>query len=69
MRAICLSLCAALAGLVGCELYDDTGAPDPASQWSWVCSDGGPAPDSGCVPPPACADAGARDEGASDGGC
>jgi hypothetical protein len=49
--------------------YDDSGAPDPASWWTWVCSDGGLAPESGCpTARPSCADDGATDSD-KDGGC
>ena len=65
---LALALAAAL-GLAACGsgLYDDSGQPAPGQWWPWVCADGGPAPDSGCLAPPAC-DGGSGD-GGIDGGC
>jgi hypothetical protein len=65
MKRLCLVLCAALPGLVACSSsYDDNGAPDPASWWSWICPDDAQAPDSGCRPVPSCPDGEAGDGGA-----
>jgi hypothetical protein len=65
MKRLCLVLFMALPGLLACgSSYDDSGAPDPASWWSWICPDGAPAPDSGCRPPPSCPDGEAGDAGA-----
>ncbi|HXX65718.1 MAG TPA: hypothetical protein VEK07_00955 [Polyangiaceae bacterium] len=49
-------------------VYEDSGSPDPASWWPWVCEDGGLAPETGCPPPPGCADDAGLD-GEADGGC
>jgi hypothetical protein len=49
MRRFGLVLCGASI-LFGCG-YDDSGGPDPdAAYWPWVCSDGGLAPEEGCLP-------------------
>jgi|HubBroStandDraft_6_1064221.scaffolds.fasta_scaffold795252_2 hypothetical protein len=49
MKLRLLTVSVALLFLPDCgPFYDDSGAPDPASWWPWVCSDGGPAPESGC---------------------
>jgi hypothetical protein len=56
-----------LLGLFGCgQVYDESGRADPGSWWSWVCEDGGPIPDSGCLPGPSCPDGEVVD---TDGGC
>lgn len=68
MRHRLLAVRLACLLLLGCgSVYDDTGAPDPASWWPWVCEDGGLAPEAGCpAPPPECSD----DAGmAPDGAC
>ncbi|MGO8994574.1 MAG: hypothetical protein ACLQVI_14755 [Polyangiaceae bacterium] len=58
--------CLVLLCLAGCTpLYNDDGSADPASPWPWVCEDGGPAPDSGCLPAPT--DEAGTDAGSTDG--
>jgi hypothetical protein len=50
MKPLRLVFSLAALGLLRCG-YSDTGTPDPGtSWWPWVCDDGGPAPDSGCLP-------------------
>ncbi len=77
MNRLRLLACGAAATLLACTpMSDDTGAPEPASWWPWVCEDGGPAPEAGCVSPADDAgssgdasDAGSSGEaGAGDGG-
>jgi hypothetical protein len=69
MKHLRILLCVAWPGLSGCgPLYDDSGSADPIAPWPWVCPDGRPAPDSGCLPAPNCPDGGAIDAGA-DGDC
>jgi hypothetical protein len=56
-------------GLSACNPFDnDTGTAEPRSWWPWVCADGGPATDAGCLPMPRCPDGEALDAGV-DGGC
>jgi hypothetical protein len=53
MKHLLLVAPIACATLVACTpMSDDTGAPEPASWWPWVCADGGPAPEAGCVSVP-----------------
>jgi hypothetical protein len=60
--------CLVFVGLLGCNPgYEDSGAPEPATPWPWVCEDGGLAPDSGCPALPPCPDGAA--EGALVDGC
>ena len=43
-------LYAAALGLSACTtVVNDDGSANPASWWPWVCADGGPAPDGGCL--------------------
>jgi hypothetical protein len=61
---LALSALVAAAYAAGCnDSYDDRGEPNPASWWPWVCDDGGPAPESGCLS--ASEDAGSPDGDAS----
>lgn len=48
----------AVLGLAGCDLSTDTGSAEPGNVWPWVCPDGAPAPDAGCLPIPSGPDAG-----------
>jgi hypothetical protein len=63
MKLRLLTIFVALFFLPDCgSFYDDNGAPDPASWWPSVCSDGALAPESGCLTAaPSCPRDGATD--------
>ena len=54
IRVLPLLIGLASTAAIACgPYYDDDGSPDPGPRWPWVCPDGAPAPDAGCLPPDA----------------